>query len=90
VGRLVGFSSRSLPSSTMGSWWRTVWVLWPALLDGVGCRSWMKVGGLVGAGVGALVGMDNRILGQRFGWIVSRRFGGVTGRSIGFRLGSGL
>jgi hypothetical protein len=50
----------------MGSWWRTVWVLWPALLDGVGRRSWMKVDGPVGAGVGVLVGMVNGIAGRRF------------------------
>jgi hypothetical protein len=74
----------------MGSWWCTVWVLWPALLDGVGRRSWMKIGGPVGAGVGVLVGMDNGIAGRRFGWIASQHFGGVTGRLIGFRLGSGL
>ncbi len=74
----------------MGSWWRTVWVLWPALLDGVGRRSWMKVGVPVGARVGVLVGMVNGIAGRRFGWIASQRFGGVTGRLIGCRLGSGL
>jgi hypothetical protein len=90
VGRLVGYSSCSSSSSTMGSWWCTGWVLWPALLDGVGHRSWMKVGGPVGAGVSVLVGMDNGIAGWHFGWIASRRVGGVTVRLIGFRLGSGL
>ncbi len=74
----------------MGSWWCTGWVLWPVLLDGVGRRSWIKVGGPVGAGVGVLVGMVNGSAGQRFGWIESWNFGGVTGRLIGFRLRSGL
>ncbi len=58
----------------MGSWWGTVWVLWPALLDGVGRRSWMMVGGPVGAGVGLLVGMVDGIVGRRFGWIASWNF----------------
>ncbi len=74
----------------MGSWWRTIWVLWLVLLDRVGLRSLMKVGGPVGAGVGVLVGMVNEIAGRRFGWIASQSFGGVTGRLIGFRLRSGL
>jgi hypothetical protein len=57
------FFSCSLSSSTMGSWWLSGWVLWPAFLDGVGRRSWMKVGGLVGAGIGILVRMVS-ILGN--------------------------
>ncbi len=60
VGQLVGYSLRSLSSLTIGSWWCTAgWVLWPALLDGVGRRSWMKVGCPVGAGLGILVGIVN-------------------------------
>ena len=63
-------------------------------MDGVGHRSWMKVGGPVGAGVGILVVMVNGIAGWivswRFGWLASWRFGGVTGRLIGCRLESGL
>jgi hypothetical protein len=40
VGQLVGYSSCSSLSLTTGSWWRTAGcILWPALLDGVGCRS---------------------------------------------------
>jgi hypothetical protein len=95
IGQLVGYSLRSLSSLTIRSWWRTAgWVLWPALLDGVGHRSWMKVGCPVGAGVGILVGMVNGIAGWivswRFGWIASWFFGGATGRLKGCRLGSGL
>ncbi len=95
VGRLVGYSLRSSLSSTIGSWWRTAeWVLWPALLDGVGRRSWMNVGCPVGAGVGILVGMVNGIAGWnvswRFGWLASWCFGGAKGRFKGCRLGSGL
>ena len=86
VGRLVGYSSRSLSSSTMGSWWRTGWGLGPALKDGVGHMSWMKFGGPVGAGVGILFGSVNGIAGWiaslRFCWLVSWRFGGLAGRSI--------
>jgi hypothetical protein len=95
VGQLVGYSSCSLSSSTIGSWWRTAgWVSWPVLLDGVRRRSWMKVGGPVGAGIGILVGMVNGIAGWiaswRFGWLAYWSFGGVTGRLIGCKLGSGL
>ncbi len=72
VGQLVGYSSRSLLSLTIRSWQHTAgWILGPALLDGVGRRSWMKVGCPVGAGVGIFVGMVIRIAG----WIVSWRFG---------------
>jgi hypothetical protein len=53
----------------MGSWWRTVRVLWLALLDGVGRRSWMQVGCPMGTGVGVLVGIANGIAGRRFGWV---------------------
>ncbi len=91
----MGYSLHSLSSSTIGSWWRTAgWVLLPALLDGVGHRSWMKVGCPVGAGVGILVGIVNGISGWivswRFGWLASWCFGGATGRLQGCRLGSGL
>jgi hypothetical protein len=91
----VGYSLCSSSSLTIGSWWHTDgWVLWPALLDGVGHRSWMKVGCPVGAGVGILVGIVNGIAGWivswRFGWLASWCFGGATGRSKGCRPGSGL
>jgi hypothetical protein len=60
----VGYSLRSSLSFTIRSWWRTAgWVLWPALLNGMGRSSWMKVGGPVGSGVGILVGMVNGIAG---------------------------
>ncbi len=95
VGQLVGYSLRSLSSLTIGSWWSTAgWVLWPALLDGVGGRSWMKVGCPVGAGVGILVGIVNGIAGWilswHFDWLASWCFGGATGKSKGYRPGSGL
>ncbi len=94
VGQLVEYSLHSLSSLTIGSWWRTAgWVLWPALLDGVGPRSWMKVGCPVGAGLGILVGIVNGIAGWivswRFGWLAIWCFGGATGRSKGCRLGVG-
>ncbi len=95
VGQLVRYSLHSLSSSTTGSWWRTAgWVLWTALMDGVGRRSWMKVGCPVGAGVGILVYIVNGIAGWivswRFGWLASWCFCGATGRLQGCRPGSGL
>ncbi len=95
VGQLVGYSLCSLLSSTIGSWWCTAgWVLWPALLDGVGHRSWMKVGCPVGAGVCILVRIVNGIAGWivswLFDWLDSWCFGGATGRLKGCRPGSEL